>query len=165
MTDILEKGGNTVPETNETVEKITTENTDAKSKESIYNSRQDVISRLIIVVDQPIEEAKDEVEYLKQVYYKIRKTEIEKEKAEYLDTNGDMTGYEVSQDEYEEQFKDLLNKFKEKKATYQLEREKEKECNYARKKDILEELKTIVADTDNINKHYNEFVDLSKKFK
>lgn len=55
--------------------------------------------------------------------------------------------------------------FKEKKAKLLEQQEKVKEENLLRKKSILEEIKKITEDSDNINKHYNDFQQLQQAFK
>lgn len=55
--------------------------------------------------------------------------------------------------------------FKEKKAKLLEQQEKVKEENLLRKKSILEEIKKIIEDSDNINKHYNDFQQLQQAFK
>ena len=117
------------------------------------------------LVDQPVESVKDEIDSLKQNYYKLRKNEVEEARRKFEEETGDTSGFTPEPDEYEEALKGLLNVFKEKKAKLLEQQEKVKEENLLRKKSILEEIKKIIEDSDNINKHYNDFQQLQQAFK
>lgn len=128
-------------------------------------SREEIVARVKELVDQPVESVKDEIDSLKQNYYKLRKNEVEEARRKFEEETGDTSGFTPEPDEYEEALKGLLNVFKEKKAKLLEQQEKVKEENLLRKKSILEEIKKIIEDSDNINKHYNDFQQLQQAFK
>ncbi len=94
-----------------------------------------------------------------------RKNEVEEARRKFEEETGDTSGFTPEPDECEETLKGLLNVFKEKKAKLLEQQEKVKEENLLRKKSILEEIKKITEDSDNINKHYNDFQQLQQAFK
>jgi len=128
-------------------------------------SREEIVARVKELVDQPVESVKDEIDSLKQNYYKLRKNEVEEARRKFEEETGDTSGFTPEPDECEETLKGLLNVFKEKKAKLLEQQEKVKEENLLRKKSILEEIKKITEDSDNINKHYNDFQQLQQAFK
>ena len=152
-------------------ENITTENVSlpetAKENKLVENklSREEIVARVKELVDQPVESVKDEIDSLKQNYYKLRKNEVEEARRKFEEETGDTLGFTPEPDECEETLKGLLNVFKEKKAKLLEQQEKVKEENLLRKKSILEEIKKITEDSDNINKHYNDFQQLQQAFK
>ena len=152
-------------------ENITTENVSlpetAKENKLVENklSREEIVARVKELVDQPVESVKDEIDSLKQNYYKLRKNEVEEARRKFEEETGDTSGFTPEPDECEETLKGLLNVFKEKKAKLLEQHEKVKEENLLRKKSILEEIKKITEDSDNINKHYNDFQQLQQAFK
>lgn len=152
-------------------ENITTENVSlsetAKENKLVENklSREEIVARVKELVDQPVESVKDEIDLLKQNYYKLRKNEVEEARRKFEEETGDTSGFTPEPDECEETLKGLLNVFKEKKAKLLEQQEKVKEENLLRKKSILEEIKKITEDSDNINKHYNDFQQLQQAFK
>ena len=76
----------------------------------------------------PVEEVKDEIDALKQLYYKQRKNEIEEAHRKYDEkTDGEKGEFQIPFDSLEDTLKGLLNVFKEKKAAYIEAIEKEKE--------------------------------------
>lgn len=161
---LLEKSAQA--EENTTTENVSLPET-AKENKLVENklSREEIVARVKELVDQPVESVKDEIDSLKQNYYKLRKNEVEEARRKFEEETGDTSGFTPEPDECEEALKGLLNVFKEKKAKLLEQQEKVKEENLLRKKSILEEIKKIIEDSDNINKHYNDFQQLQQAFK
>ena len=108
---------------------------------------------------------RDEVSRLKQQFYAIRKTEVEKEKAEFIANGNEEAAFAAKTDELEEKFKEALNVIKEKKAVLLAAQEAERQNNFEQKAKILDEIKTLAADTDNVNRTFNRFKELQQEFK
>ena len=108
---------------------------------------------------------RDEVSRLKQQFYAIRKNEIEKEKAEFIENGNEEAAFTAKTDELEEKFKEALNVIKEKKAALLAAQEAERQNNFEQKTKILEEIKALAADTDNVNRTFNRFKELQQEFK
>ena len=108
---------------------------------------------------------RDEVSRLKQQFYAIRKNEIEKEKAEFIENGNEEAAFTAKTDELEEKFKETLNVIKEKKAALLAVQEAERQNNFEQKTKILEEIKALAADTDNVNRTFNRFKELQQEFK
>ena len=129
-------------------------------------TREQIVARIKALLESPVEEIKDEVEALKQQYYKTRKGEIEAAHKLYEETPEEERGdFQIPLDEWEEELKKLMNDFKEKKTAYIEQLEKEKEANLLRKQAILEKINTFLQDQDNIGKYYNEFKELQQEFR
>ena len=108
---------------------------------------------------------RDEVSRLKQQFYAIRKNEIEKEKAEFIANGNEEAAFAAKTDELEDKFKEALNIIKEKKAVLLAAQEAERQNNFEQKAKILDEIKTLAADTDNVNRTFNRFKELQQEFK
>ncbi len=108
---------------------------------------------------------RDEVSRLKQQFYAIRKNEIEKEKAEFIENGNEEAAFAAKTDEIEEKFKEALNVIKEKKAVLLAAQEVERQNNFEQKTKILDEIKALAADTDNVNRTFNRFKELQQEFK
>lgn len=128
-------------------------------------SREEIVETLKKLVEGPVEEVKEEVDELKQAYYKQKKLEIEEAKSAFVAAGNPESDFVPAPDELEETLKSLLSVFREKKAEYTASLEKRKEENLARKQQILDEMKAITADSDNINKQYTRFQELQQAFK
>ena len=135
-------------------------------KPEVKLTRQEIVDQIKSLVQRPVDEVKDEIDSLKQSYYKLRKAEIEAARKQF-EENKDVEDevFTPEADELEEILKSLLNTFKEKKAAFAEEQERIKEVNLVRKKEILDEIKALTEDSDNINKRYNDFQQLQQSFK
>lgn len=161
MTDSLQEESDMASESDEPSADIETE----EVKPNL--SRQQIVERLETLINSSVEEVKDEIEYLKQCYYKLRKQEVESEKARHnADTQYDAdTEFVPASDVFEERLKNALQVYKEKKARFLAELEELRAKNLERKQAILDEMSKIINDSDNINKRYNEFQQLQQTFK
>ncbi len=128
-------------------------------------SREEIVEALRKLVEGPVEEVKEEVDELKQAYYKQKKLEIEEARSAFVAPGNPESEFVPAPDELEETLKSLLAVFREKKAEYTASLEKQKEENLARKQQILDEMKAITSDSDNINKQYTRFQELQQAFK
>lgn len=138
----------------------------AESVEKIDKlTKEEIIGQLKEIVDKSVEEVKNEVDSLKQAFYKLRRTEIEEAKKIFISEGGEEKDFQPSQDNTEEQLKELLAKFREKKSVLVAEEEKVKEQNLKEKKEILEELKNLIESPEDFNKIYNEFRRLQQRWK
>jgi len=118
-----------------------------------------------ILNEKPVEAIKNEVESVKINYYKKHKTEIEKQKKEFVDAGGKFEEFELPEDTSEINLKELIRKYKELKAELSQKIEKEREENLKIKQRIIEEIKDLVNGNDSLNETYNKFKDLQAKWK
>ncbi len=109
--------------------------------------------------------SRDEVARLKQQFYAIRHTELEAEKAAFLEKGNEESAFAPMPDADEERFKESLNLIKEKKARHAAEIEAIRMANLEAKNAIIEELTSMAGDTDNVNRHFQRFRELQQAFK
>lgn len=128
-------------------------------------TKDEILNRLQTLVDAPVETVRDEVESLKQAYYKIRQNEENTLKRAFIEQGGKEEDFAVPEDAQEERLKELLNDYKEKKAAFMAEEAKVKEANYEAKLQLIERLKILCESQDDFNKLYNEFKEIQQKWK
>lgn len=128
------------------------------SKESLINSLENLLQK-------PVEEIKDDVAALKAAFVLVRKGELEKEKAEFLEKGNEEAAFAPREDEDEVRFKELLNVVKEKRAQFIAEQEAVKSENLAKKQAIIEQIIAITNDPDNINRQFTKVQQLQQEFK
>ena len=128
-------------------------------------SRAEIVERVRQIVDAPINEVKDEVEALKQNYYKVKRAEVEAAYKAHIESGMPEAEFTPEHDVLEEPLKELLASFKERKAQYLQALEKEREENLARKNALLDELKSIVETPDEIGKQYQRVQQIQQEFK
>lgn len=130
-----------------------------------YATKQEVLDRVKEIAHSDDAPAKDEVDYLKTVFYKLHIAEREENLKKYLEAGGAPESYRVTPDETEEEFKAEMGIIKEKRAKLFKEQEEEKEANLKKKLDILEKIKAMVTSPEEANKSYQEFKALQQEWK
>ena len=128
-------------------------------------TKDEILAKLATLVETPVESSRGEVEALKQAYYKIRRNEVEEQKKEFVANGGEEADFVAPQDESENQLKELLASYKEKKAILLAEEERVKAANYALKLQLIDQLKALCESQDDFNKLYNAFKEIQQKWK
>ena len=129
-------------------------------------TKETVIERLVTISESDGSEiSRDEVSKLKQVFYNIRKNELLAEKQAFVDQGNEESAFAPMPDSMEQQMYELLNIIKNKKAQYIVRLESEREQNLQKKQAVIAELNSMAEDTDNVNRHYQRFRELSQEFK
>ena len=100
---------------------------------------------------------KDEVEYLKTVFYKMHVAEREAKLRDFLDAGGAPEQYQVVPDEAEEAFKAEMSIIKERRQQMFREQEAEKEENLKKKLDIIEKIKAMVTSPEEAKAAFERF--------
>lgn len=148
-----------------TAEAAVVESDNAEENAAGKLTKEEILNRLQALVDAPIETVRGEVESLKQAYYKIRRNEVDELRKAFVEQGGDEKDFTAPEDTQENFLKELLGSYKEKKAAYLAEEEKQKAENYEIKLQLIEQLKMLCESQDDFNKLYNEFKDIQQKWK
>jgi hypothetical protein len=151
----------------ETVETPAEEEAEADAVErKPYATRQEVLARLEEIVAEGVDDAKGEVSYLKMLYYKLRQQETDAALTAALEQDSeDLSALESKPDEQEARLKELLEKYREQRAAAVESRAREMAENAERKKALLDAMEAIATDANDVNVHYNQFMELQKQFK
>jgi len=156
--------------TDEELEKTVTDEiietkTTVTSFNHVSSSKVELAETLKLLINKEVDEVKDEVEHIKQLFYKKIKSEIEEQKKLFVEAGGIETEFISAKDELEETFKSYLNEFRVKKASIFAQLEKDKEANLLQKLQLLEQMKVLVSSNDDVSTHINEFRSLQQKWK
>lgn len=127
-------------------------------------TKEEVIEKLRAFATQPEVPQRQEVEALKQAYYKIRATEVDAEKSAFVEAGGEAEAFAPSVDATEDVVRTLLNDVKEKRAKLVADEERLREENYNKKIQIIESIKNLTESSDDFNKLYKEFKDLQQQW-
>lgn len=159
-----EAEADTVAEETEAVK--TSGHESAPRQEEDIKTKDDVMARLTkLAVDETVEISREEIAHLKQRFYAIRKLEQEAELAAHLAEGKDAESFIPALDTTEEEFKTLMNTVRERKAAIAAAEEEERNNNLTRKLALIEELNTISADTDNVNRAFPRVKEIQTEFK
>ena len=131
---------------------------------SKLSTKEEVLIRLKEVAQDAENANKQELDGLKQTFYKIHNAEIEAAKKTFVENGGAEEEFIAQPSGVEEEFKSLMAAIKEKRSALAAEIEKQKEENLQVKLSIIEELKELVESPDDANKSYNEFKKLQQQW-
>lgn len=128
-------------------------------------TREDLLKELQLVLDtKPIETIRREVDAIKSSFYRLYRQEIETAEHEAVE-NETETPVEPVFDALEQSFKQLLAKYKGERVEFVRRAEEQKEQNYQRKLQIIEELKDLVNEEENMNQTFQKFHDIQNRWR
>ncbi|WP_370862529.1 DUF349 domain-containing protein [Parabacteroides faecis] len=155
----------TVEETTETATDATVTVEEATANAIGKLSKEEILEKLTELVNAAAETARNEVESLKQAFYKIHRAEVEESKKTFLEDGGEEKDFVAPEDEAENKLKELLTVYKEKRAAILAEEDRVKAANYALKLQLIDQLKVLTESQDDFNKLYNDFKDIQQRWK
>ena len=135
------------------------------AEKKTYATKHEVLERVKELAHGEEAPSKDEIDYLKTVFYKLHIAEREAKLKAYIEGGGDPEAYQITPDEDEEAYKAEMSIIKEKRARIFREQEAEKEENLRKKLDIIEKIKNMVTSPEEANKSYQEFKALQQEWK
>ena len=150
----------------EAEQEINATEAEASEPTSEYSSmsKAELVAALEALVERPVEEIKREENAIKMAFYQIRKEELDKEKEAFLAKGNEEAAFAPREDEDEAKLKDLLNQIKEKRAAHNAAIEEARAKNLEAKQAIIDEIRKISEDADNVNKQYNKVQELRHQF-
>ena len=138
--------------------------TDENKKFTSLATKQEVIDRLKAIAEGEEPISRLEVEALKSNFYRIHKQETEEAYKAFIENGGNPEEYLPAANVDEPLFKEQMAVIKEKRTAQFQEQERQKEENYQKKLDIIEKVKAILANPDEVNKSYNDFKALQQEW-
>lgn len=138
---------------------------DVAEPKKVYRNKKEVVDRIKEISHSDENPQKEEVDYLKTIFYKMHFAQREADMKAYLENGGDPAEYKALPDEDEELFKAEMGVIKERRARIFMEQEKEKLENLKKKLDIIEKIKTMITSPEEANKSYQDFKKLQQEWK
>jgi flagellar biosynthesis/type III secretory pathway chaperone len=126
-------------------------------------TRAEVIERLEELSQDPCGADKQELDMLKQTFYKLLKAEPESKDAPQ-GTQTEATAETSQTDDSEARFKEIMSGIKEKRNEMKAEDKKEKEDNVVKKLAIIDRLRALSESADDSSRTYQEFKKLQQEW-
>ena len=149
-------------------ENAVVEATETQSEQSTeqrtYSSAADIIIRIKELAQDPLTASKEELEQLKQTFYKLHRIAVEAARQAHLDNGFAPEDFKFDSAE-EEEYKSAMNIIKEKRAEQQQKEEQAREENALRKEALLERLQAMIDSADVEQASYNDFKALQQEWK
>lgn len=146
---------NVAPEVNET-ENQTIE---------VPQTQEEVVARVKELAEADAPAEKQELDALKQAFYKIHKANVAAARAQFIENGGEPEAFLPTPNVLEDEFKVAMNVIKQKRAELQAELDRQKEENLQKKQEILERIKALSATPEEANQAYKEFKELQNQWK
>lgn len=127
--------------------------------------KPELLETLKQLVEKDVNAVKDDVEAIKQSFYKQLRNEVEEQKKKFVEQGGEEVDFQYEKDELEVELKSLLAIYREKKAVLHKQLEDAKETNLLQKQHILEQMRVLSENSDDITSNINEFRALQQKWK
>lgn len=128
-------------------------------------SMEDVISRLQEIVGDASNATRQELDQLKQTFYRLFKSKQDEQLKAFTDAGGAAENFTPEPSPVEEQYKKLMNIIREKRAAAQEALEAFRQENYVRKQEILERLRQLVEKANTEPTSYNDFKTILQEWK
>ena len=149
---------------NPAVEPVETPAEEVKTTTAPIQSKEEVLTRLDKILETGEEVARQDLDILKNAFYRLQKQETDEAYKAYIAEGGNPDEYVPAPLDDEAQFKAKMNLIKERRAKAAEELERQKEENYNKKLEIIESIKTMLATPDEVNKNYNDFKQLQEQW-
>lgn len=146
---------NVTPEVNET------ENQTIEAPQT----QEEVVARVKELAEADAPAEKQELDALKQAFYKIHKANVAAARAQFIENGGEPEAFLPVPNVLEDEFKAAMNVIKQKRAELQAELDRQKEENLQKKQEILERIKALSATPEEANQAYKEFKELQNQWK
>ena len=108
---------------------------------------------------------KQELELLKQLYYKYHKAEILAAQQAFVDAGGDPETYQPELDPTEEPFKEAMQQIRQSRAQLMAEQEQQRAENLAKKQAVIEKIKLLATTPEEAGKSYDAFKELQAEWR
>lgn len=128
------------------------------------HTKEEVIQRLKEIDADICNADKQEIDLLKQTFYKLHKAEQDVNRKLFVENGGDADSFVPQPDPMEEELRSIMSSIKEKRNSILAEQEKEKEENLNKKLEILEKMKELSEAGEDAGKNYNEFKQLQQQW-
>ena len=153
--------------TNVPVETSEAENTPSESTDKIPTptTKAEVLAQLRRYVEQPATSDRAVLDRLRNVFYRLHNDEILKAREAFVAEGGNAEDFVPAADPDEQEYKRLVASVKEVRAKVAAEAEATRQANLQRKLDIIEEIKQMVAQPEDIDKKYDRFKALQAEWK
>jgi hypothetical protein len=157
---LTEVNADNMPETS-----VTTN--EANNNMAVHNTKrtkEDIVARLKEISLDPCNADKQEIDSLKQSFYKMLHAEQDAAYKAYIEAGGAAEDYTVKAEPLEGAMKEVMAQIKEKRNSIAAEQEQIKEENLQKKLAILERMKELTENQGDTNSIYNEFKQLQQEW-
>lgn len=131
---------------------------------STFSQEKTVATLKLLIEEADMSKVKDLIDKLQSTFYRQYNQEKKKAQAVFLEDGGKVEEFTYS-NLYEEQFRLLLAKYRDKKADYNKKLEAKKQENLEKKYQIIEGIKNLINKQESLSETFKEFHTLQDEWK
>ena len=131
----------------------------------LMRNREEVLARAQAIAEQGEGGDKQELELLKQLYYKYHRIALQEAQQAFVEAGGQAEDFVPEIDTTEEPFKQAMQQIRQRRAELQAEQEKERQDNLAKKLTVIEKIKMLATTPEEAGKSYDTFKELQAAWK
>ena len=139
---------------------VAEETPEAEPQIPLMKTKEEVLARAQEIAAQGDGGNKQELELLKQLYYKYHKAEILAAQQAFVEAGGDPETYQPELDPTEEPFKEAMQQIRQSRAQLMAEQEQQRAENLAKKQAVIEKIKLLATTPEEAGKSYDAFKEL-----
>ncbi len=106
----------------------------------------------------------DEIRRVRQQYNMLRRNEVERERAQWIEDGNSAEDFVESNDETGAELIAILNALRDRKAAYTAKQEAIQQDNLRRKNEVVDAIIALAQDTDNVNRTFQRYRELQDEF-
>ena len=137
----------------------------AATAHPLYETKEQVVNRLQQIQEENNGGDKNELDLLKQVFYKLHRATQMAARNAFIEQGGKPEDWRAEIDGAEENFKAIMAAIRHRRAEMAEEVEKQKADNLQRKLAIIERIKEMATSPEEANAHFDEFKKLQAEWR
>ena len=146
-------------------EENTSEETQTVENNTVYETKEQVVDRLKAIQEENTGGDKNELDLLKQVFYKLHRAAQMAARNAFIEQGGAPEDWRAEIDGAEENFKAIMASIRQRRAEIAEQVEKQKAENLAKKQAIIDRIKELATSPEEANAHFDEFKQLQASWK
>jgi len=131
----------------------------------VYTTKEEVVNRVKEIAQSEELAEKQELDLLKQLFYKFHNTEIQEARNAFIESGGEPEKFEPQIDPLEPEFRASMQLIRDRRAAAQEELERQKAENLKRKLEILDRIQQLASTPEEANSTFEEFKTLQTEWK
>lgn len=146
-------------------EDLASEEAAAEPQIPLMKTKEEVLARAQEIAEQGEGGNKQELELLKQLYYKYHRADLAARQQAFVDAGGDPEAYQPEPDPTEDTFKQAMQQIRQRRAQLMAEQEQLRTENLERKQAVIEKIKQLATTPEEAGKSYDAFKELQAEWK
>ena len=131
----------------------------------VFETKEAVVDRLREIEAEGNGGEKNELDLLKQVFYKLHKAAQMAARNAFIESGGAPEDWRAEIDGAEENFKAIMNNIRQRRAEIAEALERQKAENLEKKQAIIERIKELATSPEDVSQHFDEFKQLQAQWK